>query len=369
MVNSVLVEKSESFQPDYATPPGWTIADSLEHVGMSQVEFAERMELTAKTVSEILNGKAPLSFDTACKLSRVVGSTPQFWCNLEFNYRYDLEKAKEKLLETEKADWTRRFPIRQMVDLGWINKHEHIHEIYQALLAFFGVSSKDAWGNLYGESAVFYRMAELYEPDTYALAAWLRQGERQAESLRCSPYDRAGFAARIPEMRSLTKLPPELFVPKLIEICRECGVAVAFVPELPKTGVSGATRWLSHHKALIQLSLRYKRDDALWFSFFHECAHLLRHNRSYYFSGSNKDDTSRDVETEANHFAAEILIPPKDYRRFLQETAHFTEIAIKRFADSQGISVGIVVGRLQHDKKIPWKSSLNSLKTTLTWKK
>ena len=369
MVNSVLVETSQSFLPDYATPPGWTIADSLEHIGMSRVEFAGRMDLTTKTVSEILNGKAPLSFDTACKLSRVLGSTPQFWSNLEFNYRYHLEKAKEKLLETEKADWVHKFPFKQMVERGWIKEYEHIHQVYQALLAFFGVSSMGAWSSIYGETTAVYRMAKLYEPDSYALAAWLRQGERVAETITCSPFDRAMFASRIPKLRLLTKLPPESFVPEMTKLCRECGVAVAFVPELPKTGVSGATRWLSPHKALIQLNLRYRRDDALWFSFFHECAHVLRHNKTdYYFSGSNKDDTCRDMEAEANRFAAEVLIPNSDYTRFVRETTSFNGDTIEQFASNQGISAGIVVGRLQHDAKLNWKTRLNSYKRILAWK-
>ncbi|MBL8419274.1 MAG: hypothetical protein JNK92_01440, partial [Dechloromonas sp.] len=53
--------------------------------------------------------------------------------------------------------------------------------------------------------------------------------------------------------------------------------------ELPKTEVSGATRWLSPDKALIQLSLRYKSDDQLWFSFFHEVGHLLLHGKKEVF--------------------------------------------------------------------------------------
>ena len=58
------------------------------------------------------------------------------------------------------------------------------------------------------------------------------------------------------------------------------------MPELPKTGTSGATRWLTPEKALIQLSLRHKSDDQLWFTFFHETGHVLLHGKRVVSSSS-----------------------------------------------------------------------------------
>lgn len=51
------------------------------------------------------------------------------------------------------------------------------------------------------------------------------------------------------------------------------GVAVAFVHELSKCRAHGATRRLSPSKAPIQLSLRFKTNVRLWFTFFHEAGH------------------------------------------------------------------------------------------------
>jgi Zn-dependent peptidase ImmA (M78 family) len=39
-------------------------------------------------------------------------------------------------------------------------------------------------------------------------------------------------------------------------------------------------RWLTPAKALIQLSFRYQTDDHLWFTLFHEIAHVLRHDKT-----------------------------------------------------------------------------------------
>ena len=62
-------------------------------------------------------------------------------------------------------------------------------------------------------------------------------------------------------------------------LCNGAGVAFVLVPRLAKTSVSGAARWLSPRKALIQQSDRYKTNDHFWFTFFHEAAHIILHSK------------------------------------------------------------------------------------------
>ncbi len=83
--------------------------------------------------------------------------------------------------------------------------------------------------------------------------------------------------------------------------CAAVGVAVVLVPELPGTRVSGATRWLTPGKALIQLSLRYKSDDQLWFTFFHEAAHVLLHGkRDLFIEDLGADDETGNIPAQIN---------------------------------------------------------------------
>ena len=65
-------------------------------------------------------------------------------------------------------------------------------------------------------------------------------------------------------------------------------------------------------------------------------------------------------EQEANQFAQEFLIPFSEYQAFL-ENNDLSQTAIKQFAEKLGIAPGIVVGRLQHDKVIPYSTG-NKLK-------
>jgi len=140
-------------------------------------------------------------------------------------------------------------------------------------------------------------------------------------------------------------------------------VAVVFVPELPRTRVSGATRWLTPTKALIQLSFRYKTADHLWFSFYHEAAHILLHQKRpiYLDLLEGPRETVGPEEKDADAFARHKLIPPDALRRFVSAHAFFSRAAIRGFAQAVDIAPGIVVGRLQHDGLLP-HSHCNDLK-------
>jgi hypothetical protein len=136
----------------------------------------------------------------------------------------------------------------------------------------------------------------------------------------------------------------------MIELCAAAGVALAFVPELPKTRVHGATRWLDSHRALIQLSDRYKTNDHFWFSFFHEAGHILLHGkRTLFLEGQDKDIRDKIKEKEADVFAANFLIDPRDWQRFIANNS-LNRKAINQFAEQLGIHPGIIVGRMQHEQ-------------------
>ncbi|MEN6299206.1 MAG: ImmA/IrrE family metallo-endopeptidase, partial [Anaerolineaceae bacterium] len=170
------------------------------------------------------------------------------------------------------------------------------------------------------------------------------------------------------QIRGLTTQPPEVFVPQMTELCAQAGVAVIFVPEIPGTRTCGATRWLTPTKAMIMLSLRYKTDDHLWFTFFHEAAHILLHGKREVFL-EDDDEVSEDVrakEEEADWFASDFLIPPEAFRRFHPRGAHISHEDIIEFAQQLGIAPGIVVGRLQHEKIVPLQN-FNHLKQRFHW--
>ncbi len=220
------------------------------------------------------------------------------------------------------------------------------------------------WESVWEQLDVAYRKSTVFEGHCVTISAWLRQGEIDAQNIDCSPFDTKLFKGALEKIRALTcESDPGVFVPSLQNICAAAGVAVVFVPELPKTHVSGATRWLNKDKALIQLSLRHKSNDHLWFTFFHEAGHIIKHGKKALFlEGNGMDDV---YEKEANEFASHFLIPAKLFNNLVSQQA-FSKTAIKVFARDIGIAPGIVVGQLQHRQFMPY-THCNYLKVRYTW--
>jgi Zn-dependent peptidase ImmA (M78 family) len=155
-----------------------------------------------------------------------------------------------------------------------------------------------------------------------------------------------------------------VFQPRLTEWFAACGVAVAFVPELPKIRASGATRWLTPSKALIQVNLRYKTDDHFWFTVFHEAWHVLNDSKKMLFVDTERFDGEH--EEAANRFAAEQLVPQVELTALAFSRRHLSKADIVAFARRQGIAPGIVVGQLQHRRLLPF-AHCNELKRTFVW--
>ena len=148
-------------------------------------------------------------------------------------------------------------------------------------------------------------------------------------------------------------------------LCAEYGIVLLFIPEFKGTKIYGATHWYMG-KPIIQLSLRQKSNDHLWFSFFHELKHVLSHSPKRKYINNNHDISSKE-EREANLFASEILIPTENYNQFIR-MRKFGVNDIREFAQHLGVHPGIVVGRLQHDKIIPYSHrALNRFKVRYTF--
>ena len=355
------------FAPDWIATPGDTIADLLEERGWSQVELAQRTGYSTKHVNQLLKGEAAITQETAIKLEKVLGSTARFWLGLEAQYREQLARKADVAALAADVDWLKELPLADMVKFGWVrrvtDKALQVHEC----LRFFAVSSVSAWRIQYQQPVAAYRAAPKLTRTPEAVAAWLRQGERLAGELRCSAFDKSSFEAALVEVRRLTReREPKRFLPELQRLCAQAGVAVVVAPAPAGCPVSGATKWLGTNKALIILSLRGKSDDKLWFTYFHEAGHLLKHGKSLTFLEIlGEDGLNANEEADADAFARDCLLPSSAFRLFVGQ-ARFSAAAVRAFAQEQGVAPGIVVGRLQFEKHLPW-AHLNDLKVKYVW--
>lgn len=67
--------------------PGEILKESyLEPLNISVVEAARRLDVSRKTLSQLINGHSGISTEMACRLAKACGTTPKFWLNLQVNY-------------------------------------------------------------------------------------------------------------------------------------------------------------------------------------------------------------------------------------------------------------------------------------------
>ena len=253
-----------------------------------------------------------------------------------------------------------------MVDFGLIAPTSHFQASIRECLRFFDLSQIDEGRRSYVETleGAAFRTSPTYSSNLAAVAAWIRQGEIEADAIDCNSWSAERFRETLSTLRSLTKRKdPAQFVPDLQDSCARRGVAVVVIPAPSGCTASGATRFLSPRKAVLILSVRYLSDDHFWFTFFHVSGHLLLHGEERLII-EDPEITSATLEGEANDLATQLLVPLEYRNQFLGLTANSRDVI--RFALRVGVAPGIIVGQLQHCG-ILGRDQLNRLKRRYRW--
>lgn len=71
------------------------LEDFMKPLGLSQYRLAKDISVTPIRISQIVNGRRAITVDTAMRLARYFGTSPEVWLRLQV--RYDLEVAKREL--------------------------------------------------------------------------------------------------------------------------------------------------------------------------------------------------------------------------------------------------------------------------------
>ena len=354
---------------DFATAPGETLLETIDALGMNQVELAQRTGLSTKTINLIIKGSERITQETALALEKVLRVPAHFWLNLDSRYREQLAREQDALKMNQFSNWARSFPYAEMARRDFVTPTKDAADKAARLLSYFGVSHPDRWKSLYAEMdlELSYRKTPKASEKLPALSAWLRKGELLADSIETGVFDEVLFRANLSEIREMTLLGPKEFAPRIRTLCAQAGVVYLLVPELAGLGISGVMRWY-HGRPLIQQSLLFKSNDHFWFTFFHEAKHVLqKRKKDIFLEGQNAshEDTSR--EEEANRFAGELLIPQSEWNRFAHETPVINSASIRTFAKQIGIHPGVVVGRLMREAVLDYSHPAQRLRAKFVW--
>lgn len=265
-----------------AIPPGATVKEQLLNRGMSQKEFALRMDMSEKHISKFLNGDVILTTDMASRLEMVLGIPARFWNNLESIYREKLQLIKEENEMDEDKELIENYPYSQMAKLGWVEASENPLVKVKELRKFFEVVKLSIIDNNLLPGIV-YKKYDTNNGNYYSLITWAQKAKLEARNIKTKPINIDGIKDVIP---SILNTEPN----SVVELLAEYGVALVVLPKFNNTKVHGAT-FLDNKKIVIAL---IDDDDNFYSNLFHEIGHiLLGHINKDYIPDGNEE---RDAE-------------------------------------------------------------------------
>jgi len=265
----------------------------------------------------------------------------------------------------ECVNWLKGFPTLLMKKMGLLPDTKNKADLAEALLKFFSIASPPQWETIYQKKSIAFKIALQHTVEAKPVSVWLRMGELQAAKMTLAAFDKKLFRKRLTEAQEISYLHPEDWQTKLQNLCAECGVALIYMPQIPKAPIYGATRWIKKNSIpLLQITDRRKDNNAFWFTFFHECGHILLHGKKdIYLEGLESIEQDETKEAEANNFAAKKLIKDSQMNEILKCDS-FDEKKIDYFSKKFRIHQNIILAQLKRKGLIAYNdNTFQHLKT------
>jgi HTH-type transcriptional regulator/antitoxin HigA len=336
--------------------PGYFIREQMEYRNWTQEDLAEVMGFTIKHLNKILQDKQSITLDMARILAEVFETSPQYWLNLDANYRLWLETEKsEKEMQAEiKAKIYERMPIRDMIHKNWIPNFNNFEELYNNVAAFWKVKVLDfeVWDKktmplLARKSESFNQYKAAY---TYT---WYHKAMQTANQYNVSEYNKESLMELYNNLHLYTVLENgyNVFINKL----NEAGVIFFVLPHLQKTYLDGAAFYANGNPVVVYTG-RYKRIDNFWFTVAHEIGHVLNHLNTpeTFFVDNFNDYEISELEADANYHASCRLKHDEIVALLKSRLKYLSVPAILECSQELQIHPAVIVGKLTHDKTISY---------------
>ncbi len=354
----MVIEMVKEKNPHLNIGPGEFIREELEVRGWRQEDLAEILGVSLKLVNQLIKNRQSVTLDTARLLSKAFGQSPQYWLNLDTNYRLRLEGE----VEAEDAVKTRamiygRMPIAEMRKKGWIAEYKDLDGLVEQLKRFWDTDELDFDG-LQAALPDMRKSTAYTRYNEYFALTWFRMARICAARYEVPQYDKNSLEGLCGELHGFTGdgAGIELFLKRL----NAAGVKFFVLSHLRQTYIDGAS-FMDGPNPVVVYTKCYDRIDNFWFTVAHEISHILLHVREPGdFFIDDLEETGAVKEKEANKLAARSLKQAEVLKCF-RGTKYISEERVKACASQHQIDPAIVVGILQH-QGILSQRSLNRFK-------
>ena len=327
--------------------PGYYIKEIVEESGLTQEDFAKRLDTTPKNLSLLIRGEQSLSIDIAMKLSRMIGTSVSYWLNLQNAYDALVAefKSKEELIQERE--------IFSFLDYKYFREHfdlpdlpRKIDEQIVQVRSFLNVATLTVFKKR--DMAVNFRSAtgELSDANVVKANIMVQIATNIALKIEAPKFNKALFEEAVRYALTLTKN-HSIFYPLIKEAFRKAGIILVILPNISVSKINGATKKIGNN-IMLMVNDRRLNSDTFWFTLFHEIGHIM--NGDYGISFDSEYGVQEEI---ADKYAENMLIPCNQYMQFVAEN-RFDAEAIRMFAEKINRDPGIVLGRLLNDGKVDY---------------
>lgn len=301
---------------NYVVAPGEFLQEWIDEEGngITQAELAQQLNVSRKLVNEIINGKAPITPDTAIKLGRVTSIPSDAWLRYEAQYQNDRARLRddqqlrqhEDIVTTQLAAYLRKIGATTAT-------MRNRTQVLSDLLNFTGYGTFDSFStgcamklgvtlSTLRESGASY--------DEALMMAWLAAGEHTvAYKHACHlKFDKNALSKLLPQLKERALSTDDTMLDDMIRLLNGVGVVCQFIEPPEKFPIYGIVIWTRNGVPVIQLTGRRKKNCHIVWTLFHELGHILNDETPKTQLEFNKSSSKRRTEeTTANQFARDWL--------------------------------------------------------------
>lgn len=333
---------------EFLVPTGYIVKDYMEYFNLNQKEFALRLGVSEKHVSNFLNGKTRLSDELALKLEKVLTQVnASYWLNYEAKYREYVARINEienMYTIDQLQNYSKRFMFSEVFKSMNLSLKEQAFE----MLKILGIADFNQFDKVYNHLNIDFKEDG---GSLESIIVWLNLSKEniliQNEVQNMNDFNKERLISNLDKLKRISLNDNYLdSIQSARKLLNSLGIYLVLTDPIKNSKVRGALSYYSKNP-VIYLSGRFKTHDHVWFALLHEIGHLILHFDKKVIISLEDDNFKNVKEIEADKFASNFFVNEKDYHKFIKST--ISENAIIEFAYTQDVHPGIVVSRLQHD--------------------
>ncbi|MBL4879725.1 MAG: ImmA/IrrE family metallo-endopeptidase [Oleispira sp.] len=331
--------------------PGFKLDKMLNDKGLSQRELSSKIDVAHTVLNQILKGNRYLNANIALSLEACGLGIAEEWMKHQIDFQ--IYEANEDIGLKEKNEFIKtKTELEKLVPLSYLKKHYNFELNSQVdikgVLKIYNVTTiNELQESLNDYSPKHFRKSSKFSEEPQNVYAWDKLAEYKAAKMKgIESFNISKEPLLLNELKECF-LRNNKTVDTATNILAKYGIKFFILDKPSKTPVEGKS-FLSGANPAIVLTLKYKRLDNFAFNLMHELGHVFKHlpNPRYKDLSFYTNNINTKEEREANDFAKNNLINPKDWEGFIYDNIEFNSDVIEEFSKKNNIHPAIVKGRI-----------------------